>query len=185
MSWWRISGSCIQESTESSYFYLALSHCSTMAIKTQSIGSWPPFLMGSAPGEQKEVAQEGSVPQQPLMCILPVSASGGGCLFLTQTGAAQCSDFSSCISSASFVISVWSLNVPLGTSSQMLLMLDPFQSLHFDVRSCYCLSSLEEMGLYFPLKTPKGGRNRSAVLYFFVVVAVVFFLPKASCLELW
>lgn len=53
----RMSGSCVQGSTESSYFHLVQPNCSTMAIQTQSISSWPPFLMGTAPGEQREVAE--------------------------------------------------------------------------------------------------------------------------------
>lgn len=52
-----MSGSCVQGSTESSYFHLVQPNCSTMAIQTQSISSWPPFLMGTAPGERREVAE--------------------------------------------------------------------------------------------------------------------------------
>lgn len=94
---------------------------------------------------------------------------------MTKSSAAQCSDFSYCVSSASFVINVWSSKISLGTSFQMLLVLDPFQSLHFNVRSCYHFSSLEELRLYFPFKTPRGGRNGSAVLYFCCCCCCCFF----------
>lgn len=66
----------------------------------------------------------------------------------------------------SFAFGAYSLKAPLSASSQMLLVLDPFQNLHFSVRSGYYLSSLDWSGGYtFLFKSPREEEGQAMVFH--------------------